>query len=93
MTYYYDTESTILCSYSLIRVLRGEATNTHFVVFGLTPPGLAPTIYHTRGEHANHYTIDAVRNENYLGKCSLLYNVLNFSYKIFKYFSFMLYRL
>jgi hypothetical protein len=25
-------------------------------VFGLTRRGLEPTIYHTRGEHANHYT-------------------------------------
>ena len=38
----------------------GEATNTHFPVFGLTPPGLEPTIYGTRGEHANHYVTDAV---------------------------------
>ena len=37
-----------------------EATNTNFIVFGLIRPGLEPTIYHTRGEHANHYAIDAV---------------------------------
>jgi hypothetical protein len=41
-------------------VLSGEATNTNFKVFGLTRPGLEPTIYRTRGEHANHYTTDAV---------------------------------
>jgi hypothetical protein len=41
-------------------VLSEEATNTSFIVFGLTRPGLEPTIYHTRGEHANHYTTDAV---------------------------------
>jgi hypothetical protein len=41
-------------------VLSGEATNTNFIVFGLTQPGLEPMIYHTRGEHANHYTTDAV---------------------------------
>jgi hypothetical protein len=29
-------------------------------VFGLTQPGLEPTTYHTRGEHANHYATDAV---------------------------------
>jgi hypothetical protein len=40
-------------------VLRGEATNTNFIVFGLTKPGHEPTIYHTRGEHANHYATDA----------------------------------
>jgi hypothetical protein len=33
---------------------------TNFIVFGLTPPGLEPTIYHTRGEHANNYTTHAV---------------------------------
>jgi hypothetical protein len=37
-------------------VLNGEATNSNFIVFGLTRSGLEPTIYHTRGEHANHYT-------------------------------------
>jgi hypothetical protein len=34
----------------------GEATNSIFTVSGLTRPGLQPTIYHTQGEHANHYT-------------------------------------
>ena len=29
-------------------------------LFGLTRPGFEPTIYRTRGEHANHYTTDAV---------------------------------
>jgi hypothetical protein len=29
-------------------------------IFGLTRPWLQPTIYHTRDEHANHYTTDAV---------------------------------
>jgi len=42
-------------------VLRREATNTKFIVFGLTRPGLKPAIYHTRDEHANHrLTIDAI---------------------------------
>ena len=41
-------------------VLSEEATNTNFKVVGLTCPGLEPTIYCTRGEHANHYTTDAV---------------------------------
>ena len=35
-------------------VLSGEATNTNFIVFGLTQAGLEPTIYYTRGEHANY---------------------------------------
>jgi hypothetical protein len=41
-------------------VLSGEATNTNYIVFGLTRSGLEPTIYHTRDEYANHYTTDAV---------------------------------
>ena len=41
-------------------MLSGKATNTYLIVFGLTQPGLEPMIYHTRGEHANHYTTDAV---------------------------------
>ena len=46
-------------------VLSGEAKNTNFVVFGLTPSGLEPicTIYHTRGRHAYHYTIDVLKGE------------------------------
>ena len=39
-------------------MLSGEAT--HFKVFGLIRPEFEPTIYCTRGEHTNHYTIDAV---------------------------------
>ena len=42
-------------------MLSGEATNTNFIVFGLTRPGLELTIYRTWGEHANHYTTDAVQ--------------------------------
>jgi hypothetical protein len=37
-----------------------EATNTNFIVFGLTPPGLEPTTSHTQSEHANHCTTVAV---------------------------------
>ena len=32
-----------------------QHSNTDFIVFGLTRQGLEPTIYHTRGEHANQY--------------------------------------
>ena len=43
-------------------MLSGEATtNTNFIVFGLTRSGLEPTIYHTRGEHVNHYTTHTVK--------------------------------
>ena len=41
-------------------MLSGEATDTNLIVFGFTWSGLEPTIYRTRGEHANHYTTDAV---------------------------------
>ena len=40
-------------------VFSGEATNTNLIDFGLTRPRLELMIYRTRGEHANHYTIDA----------------------------------
>ena len=36
----------------------GEATNTNFIVFGLTRSGFEPMIYSTRGKHANHCTND-----------------------------------
>jgi hypothetical protein len=41
-------------------MLGGEATNTNFIVFGLTRLGLELTIYCTQGEHANNYATDAV---------------------------------
>ena len=34
------------------------ATNTNFIVFGLTRSGLKPAIYGTQVEHANNYTTD-----------------------------------
>ena len=40
-----------------------EATNINFLVFGLNRPGLEPTIYLTRGKHANHYATDVVYKE------------------------------
>ena len=42
----------------MLRAYSGEAS--FFLVFGLTRLGLEPTIYHTRGEHANHYATDEV---------------------------------
>ena len=38
------------------------ATNTNFIVFGLTRRGLEFTVYHTQGEHANHYVTDVVQS-------------------------------
>jgi hypothetical protein len=41
----------------------GEATNTNFIVwFNQTRAQLKPMIYHTWGEHANHYATNAVTN-------------------------------
>ena len=41
-------------------MLSGKTINTNFIVFGLTRPELEPTIYRTRGQHANYYTGNAV---------------------------------
>ena len=50
----------------------------NFAVFCLTRPELEPTIYRTRGEHANHYTTDEViynRNKLYIASSrNTLYN-------------------
>jgi hypothetical protein len=51
-THYPDSEPASLCSFSLMLVLSKEATNTNFIVLGLTRPGFEPMIYRTRGEHA-----------------------------------------
>jgi hypothetical protein len=39
-------------------MLCGESENTNFIVYTLTKPGMELTIYHTRGNHANHYTTE-----------------------------------
>ena len=44
-------------------MLSGKATNTNFIVFGLTRLRLEPPIYRTRGEHANHYATDAAKKK------------------------------
>jgi hypothetical protein len=57
MSLHSDTLFWFRANQSLLFLLNAysrEATNTNFIVFGLTRPGLEPTIYHTRGEHANH---------------------------------------
>ena len=51
-------------------VLSWEATNTNFIVFELIRSEIEPTIYHTRGEHANQYITDVV---NFLLKISLFF--------------------
>jgi hypothetical protein len=44
-------------------MLSGEAATTNYIFFGLTRSGLEPTIYRTRGKHANHCTTGAVHME------------------------------
>jgi hypothetical protein len=44
-------------------MLSEEATNTNCIVFGLTWPRPEPTIYHTGGEHENHYATDAINSK------------------------------
>ena len=39
-------------------VLSREASNANVIVLGLTRLESEPTIYHTRSEHANHYTAE-----------------------------------
>jgi hypothetical protein len=41
-------------------MLIGETIHTNFIVFSLTRYGPEPMFNHTRGEHASHYTSDAV---------------------------------
>jgi len=66
-------------------VLRGEATNTNFIVFGLTQPGLEPTIYRTRHEHANYNATDAVSPDRYI---YILYMIIStqIGYGMVKYY-------
>jgi hypothetical protein len=44
-------------------MLSGEATNTNFIVFGLTRSGFEPTIYRTRSEHEKLYELSLNNNQ------------------------------
>ena len=57
-------------------VLSREATNTNFIVFGLTRSRLESTIYRTRGEHASHYITDAVMFTQSCILCYILYRCI-----------------
>ena len=46
-------------------MLSGEATNTNFIVFGLSRLWLEPTIYRTRGELSTETTYRAVNRTSY----------------------------
>ena len=63
-------------------MLSGEATNTNFIVFGLIQPELEPTIYRTRGEHANHYATDAVYISRRVVNILVVYHIINGVYYI-----------
>ena len=62
--YYTNTHSRIF-----IMLLRGEAAYTNFIVCDLTQPRFEYTIYHTRGEHANHYTTNTISNIHITWHC------------------------
>jgi hypothetical protein len=72
-----------------IVVLSGEAADTNFLVNDLTQSAFEPTIHCTRGEHANHYTTNAVqgavKQHYYDCKCRTVINALfaHFSNLIF----------
>ena len=55
--------------------------NTNFIVFGLTLTEFEPSIYHTRGKHANHYITNAnndLRNTTQKPKDRATWSPLNF---------------
>jgi hypothetical protein len=64
-------------------MLSGEATNTNFIVFGLTRPRLEPTIYRTQGEHAHHYTTE-IRLSSFLKCLPLKEELIRASYIFFE---------
>ena len=62
-THYSDSEPISLCSVSLMMRDQRRTTNSNLIVFDLTRSGVELTSYRSRGEHANHSTTDAVREE------------------------------
>jgi hypothetical protein len=65
-------------------MLCGEATHTNLLIFGLTQLGLEPTIYRTRGEHANLQNINNSKScpEVNLWFCTLSENATFFNVKL-----------
>jgi hypothetical protein len=45
----------------MLRAYQRSKNINLYIVFGMTRPGLEPTIYRTRGKHSNHYATDVVR--------------------------------
>ena len=62
--FYSDTLFRLRANQFLLFLLNAaclaEKQQINITVFGLTRLGPEPTIYRTRGEHANHYATDAV---------------------------------
>jgi hypothetical protein len=50
-----------------------------YKVFGLTRSGLKPTIYHNRGEYANHYIMDVVSTCIVYKQCDIRKLVFTFN--------------
>ena len=65
-THYPYFELTSFCYFSVM--ISGEATTYQFRSFWFHPIEADPTIYHIRGEHANHYTTDVVPLNIYIGR-------------------------
>jgi len=63
-------------------VFSREAANITIIVFVLIQAMLQPTIYRTRGEHANHCIPDAVCNHEGLTELLCLLHVLNDGYRV-----------
>ena len=68
MSFFSDTLFWFWINQSLLLLLKAvylaEKQQIPIIVFDWTRSGIEPMIYHTRGEHANHYTTDAVKNHN-----------------------------
>ena len=62
MSLHSDTLFWFRANQYLLFLLNAACLAENFIVFGMTRPGLEPTIYRTRGEHANHYATDAVKS-------------------------------
>jgi hypothetical protein len=60
-----DTLSWLRAKHSLLLLLNDacllEKRQIEILVFGLIRRGLEPMIYHTWGDHVNHYTTDVVQ--------------------------------
>ena len=61
-THYSDSEPTSRCSYSLLLYSYRRSNKHHFIIFGLTRPGIDTAIYNIRSENAKLYTTDVVHS-------------------------------